>query len=196
LHVKTKVGAENWLYPLPTALVGATVDGKPNYITIAHLGITTFETVSLGMGKSHYTNAGIKENKTFSVNIPSERMVKDTDYCGLVSGRAADKASLFKTFYGMLKTAPMIEECPINMEFKLVKTIDFPRHDVFIGEVVETYCDEDILVNGVADFGKVKPILFVLNDKSYWRLGERLAKAWSVGKEPGIGAGGKKQSMD
>jgi len=32
------------------------------------------------------------------------------------------------------------------------------------------------------DYAKVRPILFVMNDKSYWKLGERLAKAWAVGK--------------
>jgi flavin reductase (DIM6/NTAB) family NADH-FMN oxidoreductase RutF len=88
------------------------VNGKPNYITIAHVGIMDPGTVSLSMSKAHYTNAGIKENGTFSVNIPSAKIVKETDYCGLMSGKNIDKASLFKTFYGKLKTAPMIEECP------------------------------------------------------------------------------------
>ncbi len=37
--MKVKLGAKNCLYPLPTTLVGANVNGKPNYITIAHVGI-------------------------------------------------------------------------------------------------------------------------------------------------------------
>ena len=52
-----------------TTLIGANVNGKPNYITIAHVGIMTLQSISLGMGKSHYTNAGIKENGTFSASI-------------------------------------------------------------------------------------------------------------------------------
>jgi len=95
--------------------VGALVNTKPNYITIAHVGIMDLGSISLGMNKVHYINVGIKENGTFSVNIPSVHMVKQIDYCGLVSGRNFNKATLFKTFYGTLKTAPMIEECPINM---------------------------------------------------------------------------------
>jgi flavin reductase (DIM6/NTAB) family NADH-FMN oxidoreductase RutF len=55
-------------------------------------------------------------------------------------------------------------------------------HDVFIGEVVETYCDEACLDNGVVDFGRVQPILFVMNDRSYWQIGDRLARAWQAGK--------------
>ncbi len=58
--------------PLPTVLVGAMVDGKPNYITIAHIGIVNHAKpylISLSMAKVHYTNPGIRENKAFSVNI-------------------------------------------------------------------------------------------------------------------------------
>ena len=56
---------------------------------------------------------------------------------------------------------------------------------MFIGEVVETYCDEQCVTDGVVDFSKVQPILFVWSgsDRSYWKLGERFAKAWDVGKE-------------
>jgi flavin reductase (DIM6/NTAB) family NADH-FMN oxidoreductase RutF len=184
-RMKVEVGAKNCLYPLPTTLVGARVNGKPNYITIAHVGIMDLESISLGMAKTHYTNAGIKANGTFSVNIPSVKMVKETDYCGLTSGKTQDKAVLFKTFYGKLKTAPMIEECVVNMECQLIKTVDFPNHDVFVGSIVATYCDETVLTDGVVDFGKVQPILFVMNDRSYWSLGSKFAKAWDIGKELG-----------
>jgi hypothetical protein len=60
--MKIKLGAKNCLYPMLTTLVGATVSGQPNYITIAHVGIMDHGTISLGMNKNHYTNAGIKEN--------------------------------------------------------------------------------------------------------------------------------------
>jgi flavin reductase (DIM6/NTAB) family NADH-FMN oxidoreductase RutF len=75
--MKMELGAKNCLYPLPTTLVGALVNGKPNYTTIAHVGIMDLESVSLGMNKLHYANLGIKENKTFSINIPSTKMVKE-----------------------------------------------------------------------------------------------------------------------
>jgi flavin reductase (DIM6/NTAB) family NADH-FMN oxidoreductase RutF len=181
--MKAELGVKNCLYPLPTVLVGKLVNGKPNYVTIAHVGIMDLESVSLGMNKRHYTNAGIKAAKTFSINIPSTKMVKVTDFCGLVSGRTQNKADLFKTFYGKLKTAPMIEQCSINMECELVKTVDFPNHDVFIGKIINTFCDETVLTDGEVDIVKVQPILFVMNNKSYYGIGEKLAKAWSIGKE-------------
>jgi len=181
--MKVKLGAKNCLYPLPTTLVGANVNGKPNYITIAHVGIMNLSSVSLGMHKSHYTNIGIRENETFSVNIPSIKMVKETDYCGIVTGKKVDKTKLFDTFYGKLETAPMIKECPLNMECQLIKTVDFPDHDVFVGEVIETYVEETCLTDEIVDFAKIQPILFVMNDRSYWKLGDRFAKAWNIGNE-------------
>ena len=181
--MKIELGAKNCLYPLPTVLVGALVNGKPNYTTIAHVGIMDLESVSLSMNKHHYTNAGIKTNKTFSINMPSTKLVKETDYCGLVSGKNNEKADLFKTYYGKLKTAPMIEQCSINMECELIKTVDFPNHDIFMGKIIATYCDETVLTDNEVDFEKVQPILFVMNDQSYWSLGKKLAKAWNIGKE-------------
>lgn len=181
--MKVELGARNCLYPLPTTLIGALVNGKPNYITIAHVGIMDLESVSLGINKSHYTNSGIKANKTFSINIPSTKLVKETDYCGLVSGKNKNKADLFKVFYGKLRTAPMIEECSINMECELIRTVDFPNHDVFIGKIATTYCDPIVLSDGEVDFEKVQPILFSMNGQSYWTLGKKLGKAWKIGKE-------------
>lgn len=181
--MKVNLGAKNCLYPMPATLVGANVNGRATFITMAHVGMADPAAIFLSMNKRHYTNDGIKENGTFSVNIPSIEMVKVTDYCGLVSGREVDKAALFETFYGKLGTAPMIKECIINMECRLLQTVDFRRHDIFLGEVVETYCDERCLKDSIVDFSQVHPILFVMNDRSYWKLGEQFAKAWSIGKE-------------
>lgn len=181
--MKTELGVKNCLYPLPTTLVGALVNGKPNYVAVAHVGIMEFDSVSLGLHKNHYTNIGIKANKTFSVNIPPVSLVKETDYCGIVSGRNHNKADLFKTFYGKLNTAPLIEQCPINMECQLIQTVDLPTHDIFIGKITNTYADEAVLTNGIVDFEKVQPILFVMNDQTYYGIGKKIAKAWNIGNQ-------------
>jgi len=181
--VKEKLGATNALYPLVTALVGATVDGKPDFATIAHVGIAHLKGITLGMGKIHLTNEGIKVNGTFSVNLPSEDMVVVTDHVGMVSGRKEDKSGLFEVFYGELDTAPMIEQCKVTMELKLIEHVELPTHDLFVGEVVGTYADVEVLTNGIVDIAKLKPLLFDMSSKKYWSLGAPLAKCWSVGKE-------------
>jgi flavin reductase (DIM6/NTAB) family NADH-FMN oxidoreductase RutF len=53
---------------------------------------------------------------------------------------------------------------------------------LFIGEIVATYYDEQYITNGVVDFSKVQPLLFVMNDTSYWTIGKQFAKAWNIGK--------------
>jgi flavin reductase (DIM6/NTAB) family NADH-FMN oxidoreductase RutF len=184
--MKKKLGGLNVLYPTPTVLVGAIVNGKANFITIAHIGIVNHATphlISLSMGKPHYTNPGIKENKAFSVNIPSENLVAETDYVGMVSGKKTDKSGLFEIFYGELENAPMIQQCPLNMECKLYDTYDTPTHDLFIGEIVETYADESVLTNEKVDLAKVKPLLFDMSSVMYWSLGNPLAGCWKIGKD-------------
>jgi len=184
--VKKTLGGINVLYPTPTTIVGAIVEGKPNFITIAHIGIVNHAKpfmISLSMGKPHYTNAGIKENKAFSVNIPSEDSVIATDYVGLVSGKKTDKSDVFDIFYGRLETAPMIRECPLNMECKLFDVYDTPTHDLFIGEIVETYAEESVLKDGKVDLGSVKPLLFDMSSVRYWSIGQTVAKCWNVGKK-------------
>jgi flavin reductase (DIM6/NTAB) family NADH-FMN oxidoreductase RutF len=181
--MKKQLGNHNALYPTPTTLVGATVNGKPNFITIAHVGILTLHHISLGMNKVHYSNQGIKENKTFSVCLPSEDLVKETDYCGIMTGKKTDKAALFDVFYGELETAPMIAGCPVCMECRLDQVVDYPSHDVFIGEIVQTHVDEAVLTDGAVDVSKVKPLLFDMSSAKYWSLGGELARCWSVGKE-------------
>jgi flavin reductase (DIM6/NTAB) family NADH-FMN oxidoreductase RutF len=180
--VKSSLGAKNSLYPLPTTLVGTHVDGKPNYIAIAHVGVMALRHVSVSMNKRHYSNQGIHEHQCFSVNVPSLDLLRETDYCGLVSGADVDKSALFTSFYGELPAAPMIAECPVNMECELVRALDFETHDVFIGRVVQAYCEERFLTDGKLDLGKVQPLLFSMPDRSYWSIGERTAKAWDAGK--------------
>jgi len=181
--VKEKLGATNALYPLVTAIVGATVDGRPDFATIAHVGIAHLKGITLGMGNIHLTNKGIIENGTFSVNLPSEDLVVLADHIGMVSGTQEDKSGLFELFYGELDTAPMIQECKVTMECKLIDHVKLPTHDLFVGEVVGTYADVGVLTNGIVDIAKLKPLLFDMASKKYWSLGDPVAKCWSVGKD-------------
>lgn len=182
---KLEIGAKTFLYPMPTTLVGANVHGKPNYLTVAYCGIMDYSppTISVALGKAHYTNIGIKENGTFSVNIPSEELVRVTDYCGLVSGHTVDKSELFETFYGKLGTAPMIRECPLNLECKLIQTLEFSVDEAFIGEILTAYSEDQYLTDGLPDIKKMNPIVFSMHDNTYWTIGNHLGRAWNIGKE-------------
>jgi len=179
------IGPVNALYPMPTTLVGATVHSKPNFLAVAHVGILNHGTpqyLSIGLGKIHYSNTGIHENKTFSICLPSENLMVETDYCGIMTGKKTDKASLFDVFYGKLNTAPMIRQCPVNMELRLHHVLDFPTHDIFIGELVETYADDGVMTDGKIDIAKLRPLLFDMASVKYWRLGPAVGNCWNAGK--------------
>ena len=181
--MKENLGETNALYPLVTAIVGSVVDGTPDFATVAHVGIAHLKGITLGMGRTHLTNEGIKANREFSVSIPSAAMLDVTDYIGMASGRTLDKSGLFDVFYGALKSAPLVDDGPVTMACRLIEHVELPTHDLFVGEIVETYADVEVLTNGVVDIAKVKPLLFDMGSKKYWSLGEPLAKCWSAGKD-------------
>jgi flavin reductase (DIM6/NTAB) family NADH-FMN oxidoreductase RutF len=187
---KKQLGPVNAMYPSLTTIVGTLVEGSPNWLTIAHVGILNHGSpmyLSVSLNKRHYSNRGIEQNKTFSINIPSREMLIVTDYVGLVSGRNTDKSQLFETFYGDLETAPMIAECPLCMELRMKQTFDMDSHRVFVGEVVQTWADPTVLEKreneaGKVDYGKVAPILFDFQRIRYWSLGQEIGRPWSDGK--------------
>jgi flavin reductase (DIM6/NTAB) family NADH-FMN oxidoreductase RutF len=179
------IGPVNALYPMPTTLVGVTVGDRPNFLAVAHVGILNHGTpqyLSIGLHKSHYSNAGIHENRSFSICLPPERLLVETDYCGIMTGKKTDKAALFDVFYGELETAPMIRQCPVNMELRLQDALDFATHDIFVGELVQTYADDGVMAEGRIDIARLKPLLFDMASKKYWALGRPLGKCWNAGK--------------
>jgi flavin reductase (DIM6/NTAB) family NADH-FMN oxidoreductase RutF len=184
---------KNPLYPYLPVVVGVNVNGRPNYITIGLIGWLCYDLIAVSLGHGQYSTPGLRENRTFSVNQPTAEMAAVVDYCGLRSGRDVDKGALFTNFYGDLETAPMIDECPVNIECRLVQTLERQHHAVFIGEVAAVHLDPAFTTGGRPDIEKIQPI-FYAPDKSrpgragsYWALGEVLAPAWQVGKTVGKG---------
>ena len=134
---KINLGSTIPAYPMPVSLVGAHVNGRPNFLTVAWFTMVSYSPprIAIALGKSHFTNPGIKENKSFSVCLPAEYMVEKTDYCGIVSGKKSDKSDIFELFYGELETAPMIRDCPLCVECQLVEVVESSRNEIFIGEI-------------------------------------------------------------
>ena len=182
---KISVGNNVFIYPMPVTLVGTMVNGKPNFMAAGWINRVNANPPMLGIGihRPHYTTGGILENKTFSVCFPSSKMVEKTDYCGLVSGKKVDKSELFDVFYGNLNTAPMIAECPLCLECRLVQTVELPTNNWFIGEIVESYTEANYLSDGKLDVTKMDPMVLTMPDNGYWKVGQQVGKAWSAGKK-------------
>ena len=166
----------NIIGPMPVALVGALVDGKPNYLVIGYIAPFNFgKHVFFSLYKKRYTRKGIHENMTFSVNIPSESLLEKTKLCGSKSGRDHDKSMIFDTFFGELKTAPMIRECTLNMECEVAEILDYDPNEGIIGRVAKSYVDSEVLENSKLDLRKVRPIIWASgSDFNYYQLGNRI----------------------
>ncbi|MBR5731654.1 MAG: flavin reductase family protein [Firmicutes bacterium] len=171
------IGKVNALYPTVTVIIGTEADGKPTFNAIAHAGVIDMFTISVSSGKKHYTNQWIKKNMVLSVNIPSEDMLKETDYVGTVSGWDTDKSGVFRTSPGTIAGAPHIDDAPVCMECRVIDIYDRPNHDIFICRVEKTFAKEEVLTDGKLDFSKVKPIFYDMPSFGYWGVGKRIGYA-------------------
>lgn len=169
---------------MPVTLLGTNVKRRANFMALGWVTRVNANPplVGCGVGKHHYTPQGIRENGTFSINFPSADMIASTDYCGIVSGKQVDKSTLFDVFYGELGTAPLIRECPLSMECRLVQTVENATNDFFIGEIIASYSEEQFLTGGKIDIKKMNPLLLTMPDNRYWTVGEFAGNAWSIGK--------------
>ncbi len=181
---KTQLEPGPFVVPMPAVLIGANVAGRANFQTAAFVSIVNFKPaiIACGLNPTHHTCTGLVEAGCFSVNLPSAELVEAADWCGLVSGRKVDKSKAFQVVPGSVTGAPLIGECRLSAECRLVDTKAFAADTVYFGEVVGVTVDEEVLTNGSLDWSKVAPMLFTFPDKGYWKLGEYVAEAWSVGK--------------
>lgn len=181
--MKKDIGSVVALYPTPTTVVGAIVDGKVNWLNIAHIGIVGLDAVMISSNKSHFTNWGIKENRKLSINLVSEEMLKAADYVGLVSGINTDKSDVFKYHMGELNV-PIIDISPLSMECEVIDIYNYKNYENFILKIAHTHVEEELLdENGKINYEMLKPILFEMPTQNYLRTGEVIAKCWSIGKE-------------
>ena len=180
-----KIVIEKTAFCLPwtQTLLGTHVNGKVNFMALEWLTRVNYQPAMLGIcvNKGHASNAAIRQTNEFSINIPTVDMVEVTDYCGLVSGDKTDKSKLFEVFYGQLKSAPLIKECPLNIECRLVQTVDLPTNTLFIGEIVNIYSEERFLDNGKPDVSKIRPFLLTMPDNRFWSVGAQVGNAWKDG---------------
>lgn len=151
------------LFPVPVVLVTSRCgDERPDIITIAWTGVMNSmpPMVYIGVQPVRHSYKAIKESREYVINIPSADMAKVVDYCGVVSGRDVDKfkeTGLTPLAASRVK-APLIKECPVNLECRVKQVVSLGSHDVFIAEVLAVHYNEDVLdEKGNPDFDRIKP---------------------------------------
>ncbi|MHC4561347.1 MAG: flavin reductase family protein [Planctomycetota bacterium] len=178
---KTQIKPVRPIYPSPAALI-TSVDsaGTPNIITLAEVfNISIVDPVIVGIAirPATYSHGLIVASGEFVVNQPTAALVKQVDQCGSISGR--DDVDKFERFGltampAVVVAPPLIAECPVNVECKVIGTQTVGDHDLFLGEAMAVHVDDDKLnADGVIATGRLHPLAYMQGE--YWSLGERIA---------------------
>ena len=181
--MKKRLGGALALYPMPLVLVGAMVDGKPNWMLAGHVGIMGHDHIMVSLAQTHYTNRGIRENGKLSVHVVDEGLLPKADHAGCVSGAKEDKSTLFP--YSMTQEGvPVIDQAKLVMVCAVEDNYVTPGFDNFILKILHTDAQESILSpEGRIDYDGFKPVLFEMPGYTYLRTGETIARCMSLGSQ-------------
>lgn len=166
------------LYPVPVVLVSCVdVGRRANVITLAWVGTVCSQPpmLSISIRPQRHSYSLVKRSGEFVVNIPPLSLLQKTDQAGIISGREMDKfvALGLTPLKAQHVAAPLIAECPLNIECVVRHSILLGTHEMFVGEVLAVHADEAILdENNKIDFEKASPFCFNLGE--YWSLKEKV----------------------
>jgi flavin reductase (DIM6/NTAB) family NADH-FMN oxidoreductase RutF len=169
-----------YFYPWALTLVSTVnEEGTPNIITIGASSICSSNppTVGVAIGTAQYSLALIEKTGDFGVNIPRASQVYETDFCGSHSGRTVNKfeALGWTVQKSSAITSPLIAECPVSMECKVIQTVPLGGHAWVIGQIVAVHVEEELLgEGGRLDVPGAEPLLGFWGE--YFGLGEKLAE--------------------
>ena len=148
--MKKNIAPRPWLFPRPVLLL-STRDGagKDNIITVSWAGVacTTPPMISVSLRKARYSYRIVRETKEFVVNIPSSKQLALVELCGTATGRDTDKFAALGLGKQSPKvvSAPLIAECPINLECQVRQMVPLGSHDLFVAEVVQVHAHHGLL---------------------------------------------------
>ena len=170
LKVDVDLGfAYRLLHPRNTVLVSCIgKNGKANIITLAwSMPVSANPPLAaVSIAPRRYSHSLIEETGEFVINIPTVEILKETLYCGRVSGRNVNKfeATGLTAFPARKVKAPIIKECIAHLECKLHQKISAGDHTLFIGEIVAAYVNEGTFKE-TFDIKKVRIISHLGGDK-------------------------------
>jgi flavin reductase (DIM6/NTAB) family NADH-FMN oxidoreductase RutF len=178
MSAKVEMKGNLMLAPVPVVLVACSHEELGvNLLTVAWCGVDCSKPpiVHVSIRPDRFSYRMIKESGAFTINFPTRHMVNTVDTCGTVSGAEVDKFELagLTPAAAKLVPAPLIAECPVNLECELVQIIPLGLHDMFLGEIVARHVDAAVSTDGNADWSKIPLISYV--DGEYWSLGEKIA---------------------
>lgn len=169
--MKKNIGAVLALYPTPTVIVGALVDGRPNWFLAGHVGLIGHDRITVSLAQGHYTNRGIKKTGALSVSLVHEGLLEQADYIGTKSGIETDKSSIFDFEFGRTG-APLLKTALLTMDCTVADIYETHGFETFILKITDTYVDESCLNSeGKVDYQKLRPVLFEMPTYEYVQTG-------------------------
>jgi len=168
------------LVPCPVVLLSVAGEDRPNIITLSWVANVCSKppTVVAGIRPERYSYNLVKDAGEFVLNIPSSEQIEGTEFAGTKSGRDYDKfvEGGFTPEPATKVKAPMIKECPINIECKTTQIIPLGAHDLFVAEVVAVHVDESTLnEKGRFDASKTSLFTYLPLNGQYWTLGKQIS---------------------
>ena len=133
--------------PMPNTIVSCRKDGHDNALAIGFISNIATDPlmIMVAIRPSRYSHEIIKETKNFVVNLPTKDFKREFDYLGSVSGYDEDKLTSINTTDADVINAPILTDCPVNIECSVVDSIQPGSHELFIGKVEKVHCDEEYL---------------------------------------------------
>jgi flavin reductase (DIM6/NTAB) family NADH-FMN oxidoreductase RutF len=174
---KTVLKPGTLLAPVPPVLVSCGTVENPNVMTIGWTGIinTRPPMTYISVRPERYSYNLIKDAGEFVINIPTEKLVFAVDYCGVRSGKNVNKFEEMKltAMPASQVKAPIIMECPLNIECKIRSSMLLGSHEMFIADIVAVNVDDSAFdKNGKIDFENFGLLAYAHG--SYFGLGEQL----------------------
>jgi flavin reductase (DIM6/NTAB) family NADH-FMN oxidoreductase RutF len=189
--MKKRLGPSDRLYPMPAVLgCGGTIE-HADACAVAWTGIcaTNPPRIAIALRESRYTLELIRKNGTLTVNTPRAADAAVVDYFGTTSGRETDKFAVtgWTLEPSVAVAAPRIAECPYQLECRVTHEVELGSHVLLIAEVVESHAEADVLDESgeKVDVGALDPLVYIAGSREYWRLGSKLADAYTLGRTIG-----------
>ncbi len=158
---KKEANKKSALQPAPKVLVSCKgLDGENNVLAVGYCGNCSYAPpmVMVGIVPSRYSYKMIKESGCFVVNLVDKSYKETFDFMGSKSKKNIDKIKEMnvKIQDGEKVNAPILLDCPVNIECSVVDSIMTGSHEMFIGKIEHVHGDENIVdANGNIDFSKI-----------------------------------------
>ncbi|MDD3168489.1 MAG: flavin reductase family protein [Eubacteriales bacterium] len=159
--LKKQANMKSCLQPMPKVLVSCRgLDGENNVLAVGYCSNCSFNPpmVMVGIVPSRYSYKMIKESGAFVVNLVEKEYKEVFDYLGSHSKRDGDKLEDMnvKLTEGIRVNAPLLKDCPVNIECTVVDSIVTGSHEMFVGKIEYVHAASELVGDdGNIDFSKI-----------------------------------------